>query len=80
MLGWIVLALACVGMLCFLYGALIEHQWFRLRRYRLAILPADGPPALTMLHLSDLHFVRHDAKKDAVPGVDPARGRHRRDW
>jgi predicted MPP superfamily phosphohydrolase len=73
-LGWIVLGLACAGVLCILYGAVIEHHWFRLRRYRLAILPADGPPALTVLHLSDLHYVRHDAKKTrflaSIPPTD----------
>lgn len=57
------LALAVVGVLCVLYGALVEHTWYRLRRYEVAILPAEGPDTLTVLHLSDLHFVRHDAKK-----------------
>lgn len=57
------LGLAAFGVACVLYGALIEHSWYRLRRYRLPILPAGGPVALTVLHLSDLHFVRHDAKK-----------------
>ena len=46
-----------------LYGVFIERRWFRVRRYRLAILPADGPEAVTLLHLSDLHFVRNDAGK-----------------
>ena len=63
MLAWVLFALVGVGLLCVLYGALIEHHWFRLRRYRLAILPADGPETLTLLHLSDLHFVGVDAKK-----------------
>ena len=52
-----------VGVLCVLYGAFVEHSWFRLRRYGVAILPAEGPATLTVLHLSDLHFVRGDAKK-----------------
>jgi len=51
------------GLLCVLYGVFVERRWFRLRRYRLAILPTDGPETLTMLHLSDLHFVRGEAKK-----------------
>jgi predicted MPP superfamily phosphohydrolase len=72
-LGWIVLALTCAGVLCVLYGALIEHRWFRLRRYRLAILPADGPMALTVLHLSDLHYRRRDAKKTRfLASIPPA--------
>lgn len=63
MFAWVASVLICIGLLCVLYGALIEHHWFRLRRYRLAILPADGPQTLTMLHLSDLHFVGDDPKK-----------------
>jgi predicted MPP superfamily phosphohydrolase len=62
---WILLAIALVGLLCVLYGTLIEHSWYRLRRYRLDILPAGGPgpDELTVLHLSDLHFVSQDRKK-----------------
>lgn len=65
MLPWILLAIAVAGVLCVLYGTLIEHSWYRLRRYRLDILPAGGPgpDGLTVLHLSDLHFVTHDRKK-----------------
>jgi predicted MPP superfamily phosphohydrolase len=61
----ILLTIAAIGMLCVLYGTLIEHSWYRVRRYRLNILPAGGPgpDSLTMLHLSDLHFVVHDRKK-----------------
>lgn len=63
MLPWVLLALVLAGVLCVLYGAWFEHTWYRLRRYSLAILPTDGPATLTVLHLSDLHFVRHDPKK-----------------
>jgi predicted MPP superfamily phosphohydrolase len=61
----ILLAIAVIGVVCVLYGTLIEHSWYRVRRYRLDILPAEGPgpDSLTVLHLSDLHFVAHDAKK-----------------
>jgi predicted MPP superfamily phosphohydrolase len=59
---------------CVLYGTLIEHRWYRLRRYRVAILPTDGPQTLTVLHLSDLHFIRNDPKKtrflEALPQTD----------
>ena len=73
MLPWILLAVVVFGVLCVLYGALIEHTWFRLRRYGVAILPADGPESLTVLHLSDLHFVRGDAKKARfLAGLPPA--------
>jgi predicted MPP superfamily phosphohydrolase len=51
------------GLACVLYGVLIEHSWYRLRTYRLAILPTGSRSALTVLHLSDLHFVHDDARK-----------------
>jgi predicted MPP superfamily phosphohydrolase len=64
-LAWVLLAIVVIGVLCVLYGTLIEHSWYRVRRYRLDILPTGGPgpDSLTVLHLSDLHFVAHDAKK-----------------
>ena len=63
-----------IGIACVAYGIVIERSWYRLRRHDLAILPASAASAeptdrsgdgrrLTILHLSDLHFVRHDAKK-----------------
>ncbi len=65
MLPLIPLAIATIGVVCVLYGTLIEHSWYRVRRYRLDILPAGGPgpDSLTVLHLSDLHFVADDPKK-----------------
>jgi predicted MPP superfamily phosphohydrolase len=59
----IVAVIAGGGALCVLYGIVVERRWFRVRRYRLAILPAEGPRTLTVLHLSDLHFVRRDGAK-----------------
>lgn len=56
-------ALVLVGAACVAYGIVIERRWYRLRAYDLAILPPDGPDALDVLHLSDLHFVRRDDKK-----------------
>ena len=57
--------LALVGVGCVAYGVAIERRWYRLVRHRVAILPADGegPETLTVLHLSDLHFVRGDEAK-----------------
>jgi predicted MPP superfamily phosphohydrolase len=52
-----------VGAVCVAYGMAIEHRWYRLRTYDLAILPPDGPERLDLLHLSDLHFVRRDGAK-----------------
>jgi predicted MPP superfamily phosphohydrolase len=57
-----VVAIVALGVACVAWGVLIERSWYRIRRYRLAILPAGAEP-LTLLHLSDLHFVRTDPKK-----------------
>jgi predicted MPP superfamily phosphohydrolase len=59
----LVLAALGVAVACVLYGILIERRWYRVRRIELDILPPSGPEALTVLHLSDLHFVRHDPGK-----------------
>jgi predicted MPP superfamily phosphohydrolase len=59
----IVAAALVAGLACVAYGVFVERTWFRLRRYRVAILPADGPETLTVLHLSDLHLVRDDDRK-----------------
>ena len=52
----------------------MERRRYRLVRRRLNILPADAPGPITVLHLSDLHFVRHDPGKAAflarLPGAD----------
>lgn len=63
MLAWILLAIAVAGLACVIYGVLIERRAYRLVRRRLAILPANGPERLDLLHLSDLHFVRGDERK-----------------
>ena len=63
MLPWIVLGVAALGALCVGYGVLIERHWYRLVRRRIDILPADAPPSITVLHLSDLHFVRDERRK-----------------
>ena len=62
-----------VGVSCVAYGALVERNAFRLVRRGLAILPADGPETLSVLHLSDLHFVRNDRRKAAfLASLPPA--------
>ena len=58
------LAILSLGVLCVAWGVVVERRWYRLVRYRLAILPAEGPERLDVLHLSDLHFVRSDAAKE----------------
>src|SRR5262245_34004939 len=60
MLWTVLLILLAVGVLCVAYGVVVEHHWFRLRRYQLDILPRATWPAgdggladgLTILHLS----------------------------
>lgn len=51
-----------VVLTCVVYGIFIERSWYRVRHHRLDILPTSAP-ALTLLHLSDLHVVRRDARK-----------------
>jgi len=73
-LPWILVAIVSVGALCVAYGALVERRWYRLVRYRVPILPAEGPDELTVLHLSDLHFTRRsDGLRrflEGLPGAD----------
>jgi predicted MPP superfamily phosphohydrolase len=67
MLPVVVTLVVLAALACVVYGIVIERSWYRLRRYDLAILPPGGPTGgargLSILHLSDLHFVRHDQKK-----------------
>jgi len=51
------------GLACIAYGVFIERRWYRLASYRLPILPPDARSPLTVLHLSDLHFVASDQGK-----------------
>ena len=74
-------AVAALGAACVAYGVAVERRWYRLVRHRLAMLPAgpDGPDSLTVLHLSDLHFVRGDGAQDEVPRRSAAGRRDRGD-
>ncbi|MFL5737998.1 MAG: metallophosphoesterase [Actinomycetota bacterium] len=65
MVLWIILLIALAGVLCVAYGVVIERRWYRVRRYRLDILPAATETPLRVLHLSDLHLVRRDTKMPA---------------
>jgi uncharacterized protein len=71
---WVVVGVLGAGVLCVLYGVFVEHDWFRLHRYRLAILPASSGGPLSVLHLSDLHFTRRDRRKarflEGLPDAD----------
>jgi predicted MPP superfamily phosphohydrolase len=70
----VILAIIAFGAGCVAYGVFVERSWYRVVRHRLDILPTDGPEALTVLHLSDLHFVRADDRKArflaALPTAD----------
>lgn len=59
----VVVAIAVLGVGCLLYGIFIERFRYRVFRHRLDILPAATARPLVVLHLSDLHFVRHDPRK-----------------
>ncbi len=73
MLSRILLVLASIAVVCIVYGVAIERRAYRLVRRGLAILPADGPETVTVLHLSDLHFVTDDARKHAfLASIPPA--------
>jgi predicted MPP superfamily phosphohydrolase len=63
----LLLIVAGAGALCVAWGVLIERRWYRVVRHRLDILPAEGagPDTLTVLHLSDRHFVAKDPRKSA---------------
>ena len=58
------LGIAAFGVVCVLYGALIERNWFALRTHRVPCLP-PGSPRVTILHVSDLHFRRGQRRKAA---------------
>lgn len=61
-----------LGVCCVLWGTFVERRRYRLVRHRLDILPATALGPLTVLHLSDLHFVRRDRGKAAFLANLPA--------
>jgi uncharacterized protein len=61
-----------LGVSCVLWGIFVERRRYRLVRHRLDILPAGAAGPLTVLHLSDLHFVRRDPGKTAFLATLPA--------
>src|SRR6266571_986537 len=54
--------IAMAGAACVAYGIVIERRWYRRRDYILPIL-RPGSTGFTVLHLSDLHFLRTDERK-----------------
>jgi predicted MPP superfamily phosphohydrolase len=69
----VILVVLGAGALCVAWGVVVERRWYRLVRHRLDILPAGGagPGELTILHLSDLHFVAGDRRKAAFLAALP---------
>jgi predicted MPP superfamily phosphohydrolase len=60
----LIVAAGAGAIACVLWGVLVGRRRYHVRGYSLAILPAaSAVPSLTLLHLSDLHFVRRDAAK-----------------
>jgi uncharacterized protein len=49
------------------YGAVIERNWFTLRRFAAPVLE-PGSPALRILHVSDLHLTATQRRKQAWIG------------
>jgi uncharacterized protein len=68
----VLIGVAVVVAGCVLYGIFVERRWYRLVRRRLVILPAGSPRTLSILHLSDLHFVRDERRKAAFVASLPA--------
>jgi predicted MPP superfamily phosphohydrolase len=68
----VVVGIGALGVGCALYGVFVERSWYRVVRHRLDILPVGAPSQFTILHLSDLHFLRRDPKKARVLAELPA--------
>lgn len=70
---WSLVVVATVGVGCVAYGVFVERTWFRTARYRLPILPSGASGPVTVLHLSDLHFLRGDRRKARfIASIPPA--------
>ncbi|KAB1948179.1 metallophosphoesterase [Micromonospora sp. ALFpr18c] len=65
---------ATVGAATLAYASLVERNMFTLRRYDVPMLPADAEP-LRVLHLSDLHMMPDQARKQrwvaSLAALDP---------
>lgn len=53
---------AVAGAAALAYAAVVEVNWFTLRRFVVPVLP-DGAPEVRVLHLSDLHLVPTQDRK-----------------
>ena len=74
MIGRLAGQVALAGVACVGYGMVIEARDFRVRRFRVPVLPA-GSPKLRVLHLSDIHLLpRNKARREflsALAGLEP---------
>ncbi|HEY8534046.1 MAG TPA: metallophosphoesterase [Micromonospora sp.] len=65
---------AALGAATFAYASLIERNMFTLRRFDVPVLAPDAEP-LRILHLSDLHMMPEQRRKQAwiasLAGLDP---------
>ncbi|MFF0367989.1 metallophosphoesterase [Micromonospora sp. NPDC005087] len=65
---------AAVGAATLAYASLVERNMFTLRRYDVPMLPAEAEP-LRVLHLSDLHMMPDQARKQrwvaSLAALDP---------
>ncbi|MBQ1009681.1 metallophosphoesterase [Micromonospora sp. M51] len=65
---------ATIGAATLAYASLIERNMFTLRRYDVPVLPTDAEP-LRVLHLSDLHMMPDQARKQrwvaSLAALDP---------
>lgn len=72
--AWVGGGLVAAGAATFGYAALVERNWFTLRRYEVPVLAPDAEP-LRILHLSDLHLTPGQRRKQrwvaALAGTDP---------
>jgi uncharacterized protein len=60
----VLIGVVALGVACVLYGVFIERTWFVLRTHRVPCLPPGAKP-VRVLHISDLHFRRGQARKKA---------------
>jgi uncharacterized protein len=72
LLAWSLIGLLSLGAACVAYGIAVERRWYRVAVYRLPILPSDARSRLTLLHVSDLHFVASDRGKARALASLPA--------
>jgi uncharacterized protein len=70
-LVWSLIAVGAAGLICVVYGTLIERRWYRTASYRVAALPSAAGGSLTILHISDTHMRAGDRRKAAFLATLP---------